>query len=189
MIPTYGRGLHLFPRRTMRVTAGPAVDLDDLYDRPLDTPTLKIATERIMVEITDLLEGIRGGTGAAIRHDPQAVRRAGHRELQEGQTMSTRAAVLGTGSWGTAFAATMADSGSSVVMWGRGRRWSTRSTPAATRPTCRESSCPTGVTATVDAAAALDGAEVVVLAVRPRPSAGHPRRGRPLPAGPSWSRS
>ena len=33
--------------------------------------------------------------------------------------MSTRAAVLGTGSWGTAFAATMADSGSTVHMWGR----------------------------------------------------------------------
>ena len=71
VIPTYGRGMHLFPRRTMRVTAGPAVDLDDLYDRPLDTPTLKIATERIMVQITDLLEGIRGGTAPAIRHDPR----------------------------------------------------------------------------------------------------------------------
>jgi hypothetical protein len=55
----------------MRVTAGPAVDLDDLYDRPLDTPTLKTATERIMVQITDLLEGIRGGTAPAIRHDPR----------------------------------------------------------------------------------------------------------------------
>ena len=71
VIPTYGRGMHLFPRCTMRVTAGPAVDLEDLYDRPLDTPTLKIATERIMVQITDLLEGIRGGQAPAIRHDPR----------------------------------------------------------------------------------------------------------------------
>jgi 1-acyl-sn-glycerol-3-phosphate acyltransferase len=71
VIPTYGKGIHLFPRRTMRVTAGPAVDLSDLYDRPIDSPTLKIATERIMVEITDLLEGIRGGHAPAIRHDPR----------------------------------------------------------------------------------------------------------------------
>jgi len=71
VIPTYGKGIHLFPRHTMRVTAGPAVDLSDLYDRPIDSPTLKIATERIMVEITDLLEGIRGGHAPAIRHDPR----------------------------------------------------------------------------------------------------------------------
>jgi 1-acyl-sn-glycerol-3-phosphate acyltransferase len=71
VIPTYGKGIHLFQRRTMRVTAGPAVDLSDLYDRPIDSPTLKIATERIMVEITDLLEGIRGGHAPAIRHDPR----------------------------------------------------------------------------------------------------------------------
>ena len=56
---------------TVRVTAGPAVDLDDLYDRPIDSPTLKIATERILVQITDLLEGIRGGQAPAVRHDPK----------------------------------------------------------------------------------------------------------------------
>ena len=78
VMPTYGKGIHLFPRHTMRVTAGPAVDLSDLYDRPLDTPTLKLATERIMVRITDLLEGIRGGHAPAIRHDP---RRAGQSDI------------------------------------------------------------------------------------------------------------
>jgi 1-acyl-sn-glycerol-3-phosphate acyltransferase len=78
VMPTYGKGIHLFPRHTMRVTAGPAVDLTDLYDRPLDSPTLKIATERIMVQITDLLEGIRGGHAPAIRHDP---RRSGQPDI------------------------------------------------------------------------------------------------------------
>jgi hypothetical protein len=62
----------------MRVSAGPAVDLSDLYDRPLDSPTLKVATERIMVRITDLLEGIRGGHAPAIRHDPK---RAGQSDI------------------------------------------------------------------------------------------------------------
>ena len=33
----------------------------------------------------------------------------------------TRATVLGTGSWGTAFAATMADAGTEVTMWARRR--------------------------------------------------------------------
>ncbi len=31
----------------------------------------------------------------------------------------TRAAVFGTGSWGTAFAAVLADAGTDVVLWGR----------------------------------------------------------------------
>jgi 1-acyl-sn-glycerol-3-phosphate acyltransferase len=78
VMPTYGKGIHLFPRHTMRVSAGPAVDLSDLYDRPLDSPTLKLATERIMVRITDLLEGIRGGHAPAIRHDPK---RAGQSDI------------------------------------------------------------------------------------------------------------
>jgi hypothetical protein len=33
--------------------------------------------------------------------------------------MSTTAAVMGTGSWGTAFAAALADAGTAVTMWGR----------------------------------------------------------------------
>ena len=31
--------------------------------------------------------------------------------------MSTTAAVMGTGSWGTAFAAALADAGTAVTMW------------------------------------------------------------------------
>ena len=31
----------------------------------------------------------------------------------------TRAAVFGTGSWGTAFASVLADAGTTVAMWGR----------------------------------------------------------------------
>ena len=55
----------------MQVTAGPAVDLADLYDRPLDTATLKEATARIMTRITRLLEDVRGGMAPAVRHDPR----------------------------------------------------------------------------------------------------------------------
>lgn len=48
-----------FPRKTMQVWAGPAVNLDDLRDQPITTEVLKEATARVMVAITDLLAQIR----------------------------------------------------------------------------------------------------------------------------------
>jgi 1-acyl-sn-glycerol-3-phosphate acyltransferase len=68
----YARELHLFPRKTMRMLAGPAVDLSDLYDRPLDAATLNAATDRIMDAITAQLETLRGEQAPAIRFDSRA---------------------------------------------------------------------------------------------------------------------
>ncbi|MEO8555786.1 MAG: lysophospholipid acyltransferase family protein [Actinomycetota bacterium] len=65
----YVRELHLFPRKTMRLIAGPPVDLSDLYDRPLDSVTLREATNRILDAITRLLETLRGEKAPAIRFD------------------------------------------------------------------------------------------------------------------------
>jgi 1-acyl-sn-glycerol-3-phosphate acyltransferase len=65
----YARELHLFPRKTMRLRAGPPVDLSDLYDRPLDTATLREATNRILGAITSQLETIRGEKAPATRFD------------------------------------------------------------------------------------------------------------------------
>jgi len=65
----YARALHLFPRKTMRMVAGPSVDLHDLYDRPLDAATLNEATARILDAITAQLETIRGEKAPAIRFD------------------------------------------------------------------------------------------------------------------------
>jgi glycerol-3-phosphate dehydrogenase (NAD(P)+) len=78
----------------------------------------------------------------------------------------TRVAVMGTGSWGTTFAVVLADAGAKVSMWGR-------------RPeVCAEISgkhrnsdylgdleLPDTITADPDPARALEGADVVVLAV------------------------
>jgi glycerol-3-phosphate dehydrogenase (NAD(P)+) len=78
----------------------------------------------------------------------------------------TRAAVLGAGSWGTTFAKVLADAGCSVTL--HARRPELVAAIAATRenvdylPGVR---LPDGVRATGDAAEALDGADVVVLAV------------------------
>jgi 1-acyl-sn-glycerol-3-phosphate acyltransferase len=51
----------LFPRKRMRIIAGPPVDLDDLRDKPLDGVVLKEATARIIAAITALLAQIRTG--------------------------------------------------------------------------------------------------------------------------------
>ncbi len=77
-----------------------------------------------------------------------------------------RVAVLGSGSWGTAFAKVLGDAGTDVVMWAR------RPQVAVTVRDHRHNPdylpglrLPEPVTATSDAAAALAGAELVVLAV------------------------
>lgn len=77
-----------------------------------------------------------------------------------------KAAVLGTGSWGTTFAAVLADAGTSVTMWGR------RAEVCAEITTEHRNSeylpgieLPAAVTATTDISAALAGADIVVLAL------------------------
>lgn len=50
----------LFSRPTMRITAGPAVELGDLYGREKDPAALREATDRITSAITAELAQIRG---------------------------------------------------------------------------------------------------------------------------------
>lgn len=71
VIPHYRKGLHLFPRKTLQVTAGPPLDLSDLYDRPLDGATLREATDRLMDAITALEAGLRGEQPPGERWDPR----------------------------------------------------------------------------------------------------------------------
>jgi glycerol-3-phosphate dehydrogenase (NAD(P)+) len=84
----------------------------------------------------------------------------------DGSRHTLRTAVLGAGSWGTTFAAVMADAGCSVTVWGRDEK------------TCRQIAedhrneaylpgieLPAGVTATTDVRAALAGADIVAVAV------------------------
>ncbi|HVE98291.1 MAG TPA: NAD(P)H-dependent glycerol-3-phosphate dehydrogenase [Mycobacteriales bacterium] len=78
----------------------------------------------------------------------------------------TRAAVLGTGSWGTAFAAVMADAGTETTLWAR------RPELAAAVTDRHENvdylpgvPLPESLRATADAADAIEGADFVVLAI------------------------
>jgi len=63
--------IHLFPRKTMHVHAGNAVNLDDLRDREMTTEVLDEATERIMLAITMLLAEIRGELPPAELYNPR----------------------------------------------------------------------------------------------------------------------
>lgn len=78
----------------------------------------------------------------------------------------TRVAMMGSGSWGTAFAMVLADAGSDVVVWGRDaavvQDISVRHRNEAYHPGV---DLPQRITATTDADEALSGAGLVVLAV------------------------
>jgi glycerol-3-phosphate dehydrogenase (NAD(P)+) len=80
--------------------------------------------------------------------------------------MAVRAAVLGAGSWGTAFATVLVDAGCHVTLWARRPELA-----AAINEThvnadyLPDVTLPDSLRATADAGAALDSAEFVVLAV------------------------
>ncbi len=63
----------LLPRKTVQAKAGPEVDLDDLRDRPITPDLLREATDRIMDDITRLLEDVRGEPAPSERFDPRQV--------------------------------------------------------------------------------------------------------------------
>jgi 1-acyl-sn-glycerol-3-phosphate acyltransferase len=71
ILAPYTKRPRLLPRKTIAMTAGPPVDLDDLRDRPLTPEVLRQATTRIMDEVTALLESIRGDAAPAERFDPR----------------------------------------------------------------------------------------------------------------------
>ena len=66
---------HLLPRTTVRMAAGPPVDLTAFEGRPLIGQILREATEAIMKDITGLLALLRGETPPARPYDPVAARR------------------------------------------------------------------------------------------------------------------
>lgn len=71
LLPPYAKRPHLLPRKTMHMLAGPPVDLSEFQGRHLDGPLLRLATERIMVAVTELLEQVRGETAPPVRFDPR----------------------------------------------------------------------------------------------------------------------
>lgn len=78
----------------------------------------------------------------------------------------TQVAMMGSGSWGTAFAMVLADAGSDVRVWGReeevARDITVRHRNEAYHPGV---DLPARMVGTIDAQHALDGAQIIVLAV------------------------
>ncbi|GGV02453.1 1-acyl-sn-glycerol-3-phosphate acyltransferase [Actinomadura cremea] len=70
------KGFHPFPRKTMKVSAGPPVDLSRYEGKPLTKETLLAATDDIMTAIAGLLGELRGEEPPAERYDH-------HRVLEE----------------------------------------------------------------------------------------------------------
>ncbi|QFG25371.1 1-acyl-sn-glycerol-3-phosphate acyltransferase [Actinomadura sp. WMMB 499] len=70
------KGFRPFPRKTMRVNAGPPVDLSRYAGEPLTKETLRAATDDIMTAIAGLLGELRGAEPPAERYDH-------HRVLEE----------------------------------------------------------------------------------------------------------
>jgi 1-acyl-sn-glycerol-3-phosphate acyltransferase len=69
LMARYSSLLKPIPPKRVWVSAGPPVDLDDLYGRPIDAAVLREATDRIMDAITALLAEIRREEPPAERWD------------------------------------------------------------------------------------------------------------------------
>lgn len=74
---------HVLPRRTVRILAGPPVDLSAFAGQPLTSQTLRAATAVIMADITRLLGELRGAEPPAEPYHPAIARRKARQELQE----------------------------------------------------------------------------------------------------------
>lgn len=77
-----------------------------------------------------------------------------------------RAAVLGSGSWGTTFAAVLADAGCDVRVWGRDAATCAQITDEHRNERYLPGiDLPAGLTASTDARSVLDGADLVAIAI------------------------
>ena len=70
----YGKKVHvprLLPRKTLRLTTGDPVPLDDLRASPMTSAVLTEATSRIMDAITALVAELRQQSPPEVRYDPR----------------------------------------------------------------------------------------------------------------------
>ncbi|MDX3097304.1 lysophospholipid acyltransferase family protein [Streptomyces sp. ME19-03-3] len=89
VMPPYAeeKKIRLFPRRTLRVVAGPPVDLSAFYGREASAEVLRDATDTIMAAVSELLGELRGQNPPAERFDPRKQHaRKQHARKQKGTT-------------------------------------------------------------------------------------------------------
>jgi 1-acyl-sn-glycerol-3-phosphate acyltransferase len=79
----YGSYLpRLIPRKTVKIVAGPAVDLSDFAGQPPTTAVLRAVTDRIMRDVASLLGDLRGETPPDQPFHPAVARRKFRQELR-----------------------------------------------------------------------------------------------------------
>jgi 1-acyl-sn-glycerol-3-phosphate acyltransferase len=83
ILPYGSKSLRVVPRRTVKLLAGPPVDLSGYEGEPLTRDVLRGATAAIMADITGLLARLRGGTPPAAPYHPAVARRAARRAARE----------------------------------------------------------------------------------------------------------
>ncbi|KOG43158.1 lysophospholipid acyltransferase family protein [Streptomyces decoyicus] len=93
-MPPYAKEkkLRLLPRKTLRVKAGPPVDLSAYYDREPTAEVLRAATDVIMAAISEQLAGLRGEPAPAEPYDWRKAIARERRAAREAAKAATAAA-------------------------------------------------------------------------------------------------
>lgn len=72
LLPPYAKTPDLFPRKHLVLKAGPPVELTDLVGQPSNAAAARVATDRIIAAITEIVAELRGEEPPAERYDPKA---------------------------------------------------------------------------------------------------------------------
>ncbi|MGW2026703.1 lysophospholipid acyltransferase family protein [Streptomyces decoyicus] len=93
-MPPYAKEkkLRLLPRKTLRVKAGPPVDLSAYYDREPTAEVLRAATDVIMAAVSEQLAGLRGEPAPAEPYDWRKAIARDRRAAREAAKAATAAA-------------------------------------------------------------------------------------------------
>jgi 1-acyl-sn-glycerol-3-phosphate acyltransferase len=83
ILPYGTKKLSVIPRHTVKMEAGPPVDLSAYDGKPLSRDVLRAATTTIMADITGLLAKLRGETPPQSPYDPAAARRAARQAAKD----------------------------------------------------------------------------------------------------------
>jgi len=87
----YGKWVPKFlPRTTVRVVAGPPVDLSEFEGQPLTNQLLRATTDKIMTEVATLVGGLRGEQPPAEFYHPAVARRKLRQDLRALQDADDR---------------------------------------------------------------------------------------------------
>jgi 1-acyl-sn-glycerol-3-phosphate acyltransferase len=80
ILPYGSKKPHLLPRHTVKMLAGPPVDLSAYAGQPLSRDVLRATADTVMADITGLLARLRGESPPASLYDPAAARREARQE-------------------------------------------------------------------------------------------------------------